>query len=393
VIDDLKQASEALKLPLTKLMEECSSTAGGSFIHGSTISTNAMVEKKVAKTGLICTKGFRDILTIREGIRRPNPYHWDLDFPQPYIPRYLTLPVSERINAEGGVEIPLNEEEVRQVIRQFKEWNVEAIAVSLLWSITNPIHELKIGRIIEKEWPPIPYVLGHQVNPCIREYRRTSSAVIDASLKPIISKYISSFINRLKETGYKGEMLMLTSSGGVMSTDELMQKPIYSVDSGPSLAPNAGLWFAAREFGKLDCVTVDMGGTSFDVACITDGEIKVSRESFIEEHILSIPKVDTRSIGAGGGSIAWVDSGGLIHVGPQSAGSVPGPASYGRGGKEATVTDANVVLGYIDPEYFLGGKMPLNRKWAELAIQEKVAKPLKLTLEEAAFTIWSTVNS
>jgi len=391
VMETLKKAGENLNLSVEELMAECSSSAGGTLVHGSTISTNAIIENKIAKTGLLVTRGFRDILLLREG-GRPDAYDFTIPYPEPYTPRYLTLPVTERVNAEGGVEVELDEESVRKAIKQLKKWDVEAIAVSLLWSISNPSHELRVGEIIEEVWPEIPYVLGHQVNPCIREYRRTSSAAIDASLKPIMNKYIDAFQERLNEAGYTGNMLMLTSSGGVVSVDELRKKPILSIDSGPALAPAAGLWYAQSELGKNNIITCDMGGTSFDVAAITEGRIPVSREASIGAHKLGITKVDCKTLGAGGGSIAWVDPGGLLHVGPQSAGSIPGPACYGRGGHRPTVTDANIVLGYLDPGYFLGGEIKLDPKLPQKSIMEEVGRPLGLDLEEAAYSIWSTVN-
>ena len=185
---------------------------------------------------------------------------------------------------------------------------------------------------------------------------------------------------------------MLTSTGGVMSTEELVEKPIYSIDCGPSLAPTAGLWLGRSELGKPDVITADMGGTSFDISCVSDGVIAVSRDVWVGDCILGVSKVDIKSIGAGGGSIAWVDSGGLLHVGPESAGAVPGPACYGRGGSRPTVTDANLVLGYVDPDFFLGGAMALRPELAEAAIGKEVAGPLGLPLEQAAFSIWSTGN-
>jgi len=391
IMNVLHLASEHYKLSLNTLLEQCSTAKGGLFAHGSTISTNAVIEGKTAKTGLICTKGFRDILLVREG-GKEDPYNWSLDYPAPYIPRHLTLPVTERVNAEGGIEAPLNEDEVRQAVRQFKEWNVEAIAVSLLWSIVNPSHELRIGEIIEEEWPGIHYTLGHKLNPIIREYRRTSSAAINASLSPLITRYISDLDKRLKEKGYQGELSMLTSAGGMMSVEELISQPIYSIDNGPAMAPVAGKLFASRELSVEDVITVDMGGTSFDLSLVTKGDIALYKEAMVADSMLGISKVDCRSIGAGGGSIAWVDTGGLLHVGPRSAGAVPGPACYGQGGEEATVTDANLVLGYLDPGYFLGGGMKLAPHLAEEVIREKVGKPLNLSLTEAAFSIWNVVN-
>jgi len=391
-IDTLKQAAEHYSFPLSRFIEQCSSSHGGYFAHGSTVSTNAIIEGKVAKTGLICTRGFRDILTAREA-GKEEPYNWQMEWPKPYIPRYLTMGVTERINAEGGIETPLDEDDVRRAVRYLKSYNVNAIAVALLWSIANPVHEIKIGKIIELECPGLPYSLSYSVNPCIREYRRTSSAAIDASLKPLISNYISSLQNRLEAIGYKGELSMLTSSGGIISADELKARPVYSVGCGPALAPNAGRLIAARELGVDNVITTDMGGTSFDVTCITGGEVVVSREALVGGHMLGINKVDNKSIGAGGGSIAWVDRGGLLHVGPQSAGAVPGPACYGKGGNEPTVTDANVALGYLDPGYFLGGRMKLDADLAGKAIQQKVAGPLKLSIQEAAYAIWGAVNA
>ena len=391
VIRNLRQASESFGIPLQELMQECSSFTGGSLVHGSTIATNALIEKKLAKTGLICTRGFRDILTDREG-GKAEPFNWDQDYPPAYVPRYLTLPVTERINAEGEIETRLFEEEVRQAVRQFEQWDVEVIAVSLLWSIVNPVHELRVGEICREEAPRIPCVLSHQVNPIIREYRRTSSTAINASLLPIVGQYVENFEKRLKEIGYPGGMLMLTSTGGVMSCEELIEKPIYSIDCGPSLAPTAGLWLGQSELEKEKVITADMGGTSFDISCVTDGVIAVSRDAWVGDSILGVSKVDIKSIGAGGGSIAWVDSGGLLHVGPESAGAAPGPACYDRGGSRPTVTDANVVLGYIDPDFFLGGSMRLRPELAAAAIEREVAEPLGLTPEQAAFTIWTTIN-
>ena len=391
-IETVKMAANNYNLPLKEFMAQCSTIEGGYFGHGSTVSTNAIIEGKAAKTGLICTRGFRDILLAREG-GKENPYNWQMEYPEPYIPRYLTISVGERINAEGGIEEKLNEDDVRQAIRQLKEYNVHAIAVALLWSIVNPVHELKIAEVIEKEWPGIPYSLSHQVNPCIREYRRFSSTAIDASLKPLVGSYVAQLEKRLEAIGYKGQLSLLTSSGGVVSVEEFVKKPIFSVDCGPALAPSAGRLIAETDLGIDNIITTDMGGTSFDVACITGGEIAVSRETEVGGYMLGINKVDSKSIGAGGGSIAWVDSGSLLHIGPRSAGAVPGPACYNKGGTEPTVTDANVVLGYLDPAYFLGGGMKLDKKLAVKAIQEKIAEPLKLSVEEAAYAMWGAVNA
>lgn len=385
----MEKASSHFNLSVEEFLNKCDS-----FVHGSTIGTNAIVQGNVAKTGLICTKGFRHILTMREG-GKSNPYNWKLNYPKPYVPINLTLPVTERINSEGEIEVSLDEEEVKEVIAKFKIFGVEAIAVSLLWSIVNPKHEIRIGEIIKEEWPDIPFSLSHEVNPAIREYRRTSSTVIDASLKPIIRNYMKGLAHEITKKGYKKDIFSFNSSGGVMPIDEIVEKPIYSVDCGPALAPIGGLYYALNELQVNNLVVTDMGGTTFDITCITNGEIAISREEKIgaDDYILGINKVDSRSIGAGGGSIAWIDSGGMLKVGPQSAGSMPGPVCYGYGGMNPTVTDANVVLGYIDPNYFLGGEMKLNSKLAEKFILEKVGNYLGLDAHETAYSIWHVANT
>ncbi|MBW1712817.1 MAG: hydantoinase/oxoprolinase family protein [Deltaproteobacteria bacterium] len=390
VIEDLTMAAEFYGLSLEEFLIQCSSANGGAINYGTTIATNAIIQNKVAKVGLICTEGHRDILTLREGAK-DDPYDWDMDFPDPYVPRYLTLPVRERMDAQGQVVTPLDEDQVREVIKQFKEFGVEVIAVSLLWSIANPAHEERIGQIIDQEWPGRPYILSHLLNPIIREYRRTISTVINASLLPVVGPYIQGFDQRLRELGYQGELSLISCFGGIMSIEDMMARPIYNLDSGPTGAPVAGLMYSRKEYGVDNVVTCDMGGTSFDVSRVTGGEIGATTEAKVGFDFLGIRKVDTKSIGAGGGSIAWVDSGGLLHVGPNSAGAQPGPACYQRGGDKPTTTDANLVLGYLNPYYLLGGRMNLDQDLARQVIERDVARPLKLDTLEAAFSIWNTV--
>jgi N-methylhydantoinase A len=390
VLEGLRMAAEFYKMPMVQFMRLCSSLNGGAIIYGTTIATNAIIQGKVAKVGLICTKGHRDILTFREG-GKDDPFMWNVDYPDPYVPRYLILPVSERIDAQGDIVTPLDEVETREAVRQLKRYKVEVIAVALLWSIANPIHEKRVGEIIEEEWPGQPYVLSHLINPVIREYRRTISTVINASLMPVVGSYLQDFDKHLKDMGYKGNLSLVSSFGGIMSIKDMMEKPIYMVDSGPTGGPVAGLMYSKMELNTDNVVTCDMGGTSFDVSRVTDGEIRATLDAKVGFDYLGVRKVDTKSIGAGGGSIAWVDSGGLLHVGPESAGSQPGPACYKRGGIRPTVTDANVVLGYLNPEYLLGGRMKLDKGLAYSVIENNVAKTLGITVLEAAFTIWNTV--
>jgi len=391
VIEGLYLSADFYGFSITEFMRQCSSNMGGAINYGTTIATNAIIQKKVSKVGLICTSGHRDILTLREG-GKEEPFIWNVDFPEPYIPRYLTIPVKERIDSQGNIIQSLDETQVRESIRQLKSFEVEVIAVSLLWSIMNQVHELRIAEIIEEEWPGQPCVLSHIVNPIIREYRRSISTVINASLLPIVGPYIRGFDERLRELGYEGNLSLISAFGGIMSIDYMMRNPIYSVDSGPTGGPVAGLLYAKSELNNENVVTCDMGGTSFDVSRVTNGVIETTVDAKIGFDHLGIRKVDTRSIGAGGGSIAWVDAGGLLHVGPQSAGSQPGPACYKRGGTNPTTTDANLVLGYLNSKYLLDGRMELDKTLSYQCINDKIVSKLGVSAIEAAFTIWSTVN-
>ena len=358
----------------------------GRIVHGTTVSTNALIEGKVARVGFITNEGFPDILTLREGPRK-RAFEWRLDFPPPFVPRNLTATVAGRIDALGAELEPLDEDAVARALSRFRRLEVEAVGVCLLWSIVNGAHERRIAEIIDAEWPGLPVTLSHLLNPIPREYRRAVSTVIDASLRTIVGAYIGVLTRVLAENGYGRELLVANSVGGMMPPEEIVAKPIYSVMSGPTLAPIA----AGHLTEELDVIVVDMGGTTFDVSAIRGGNLIVTAEAMIGSDMLGIPKVDVRSIGAGGGSIARVDVGGLLRVGPSSAGAVPGPACYGAGGEAATVTDANVVLGIIDPDYFLGGRIRLDSCAAEAAVGV-VAAALGLGPVDAAYAIHTTSN-
>ncbi|MDR0425348.1 MAG: hydantoinase/oxoprolinase family protein [Clostridiales Family XIII bacterium] len=391
IINSLKIAAGHYNQTLAEFLGDISVSGGGFATHGSTIATNAIVEKKVGKIGVLCTKGFRDVFLFREGPNK-NPFDMDLDYPEPFVPRYRTLPVEERINSEGGIETPLNEDDVRAGIKTLREYQVEAICVCYLWSTANEAHERRTAEIIRQEWPDVGVVLSCEVNPSSREYRRWVSAAIDASLRRLISTYATNLNERLAELGFKGKIGMLNASGGVMSAEEIVSKPLYTIDSGPAMAPVAGRNYAIGDVNDQNAVVLDMGGTTFDVSCVIKGHISVSREAVIGDEIPGISRVSVHSIGAGGGSIAWVDSGGMIRVGPTSAGSVPGPACYGRGGELPTVTDANLVLGYLNPDFFNDGMMKLSPERSTKAIREHIADKLNISVVEAAFAIWATVN-
>lgn len=356
------------------------------IVHGSTVSTNALVERKTVKVGLILTEGHKDILVLREGPRK-GAFQWRLDYPEPYVPRHLTATVKGRIDARGRELAPLGLEDVAAAAARFRSLGVEAVAVGLLWSVVNPAHELAVRDALADALPGIPITLSHEINPMPREYKRIIAAAIDASINPIVRTYIERLRTALEEENFGGELLLANCVGGMMPVDEMIRKPIYSVMSGPTLAPMAALALS----DEADIVVGDMGGTTFDVSALRDHQIIVTPDSMIHDDSLGIPKVDVRSVGAGGGSIASVDEGGLLWVGPRSAGARPGPACYGHGGTEPTVTDANVVLGLVDPDYFLGGRMTLRRDLAEAAL-DTVASRMGITREEAAFAIYTTSN-
>jgi N-methylhydantoinase A len=365
------------------------------FIHGTTRAINAILTDATARTALLCTQGHPDMLLLREG-GRTEPFDWSYGYPEPYIPRALTFEVAERVGSQGEVVRALDEAQAVEVLRRLAGSDVESVAVCLLWSIANPVHELALGELIERHLPGVPYTLSHALNPTLREYRRASSAAIDASLKPLMTSYLDSLEARLREDGFTGRLLMVTSSGGVVDAADMGAAPIHSINSGPAMAPIAGRHYAALDGHSEDAVVADTGGTSYDVTLVRRGRIPVTRETWLgreyEGHITGFPAVDVRSVGAGGGSIAWIDAGGLLHVGPQSAGADPGPVCYRRGGSEPTVTDACVVLGYIDPDFFLGGKMELDAVAAKQSIEEQIAQPLGLDVHEAAAAIMAVAT-
>jgi N-methylhydantoinase A len=356
------------------------------IVHGSTVSTNALVEGKTARAGLIVNHGHADILTLREGARK-GAFEWRLDYPEPYIPRKLTRTVRGRIDVRGREVAPLSIDDVHAAAEHFHQQAAQSIAVGLLWSVANPRHELQVREVLAGDLPSVPVTLSHEINPIPREYRRVIAAAIDASISPIIRNYVQRLQEALAEAGFHGELLLANCLGGMMPAAGMMRRPIYSVMSGPTLAPIAALALT----DERDVIVGDMGGTSFDVSALRDHQVIIAQESKINNDLLGIPKVDVRSIGAGGGSIAHVDAGGLLHVGPQSAGALPGPACYALGGTDATVTDANVVLGILDPEFFLGGRMKLDRSLAERAV-DRVAQRLRVGREEAAHAITTTSN-
>lgn len=363
---------------------------GELLVHGTTHAINAILTGNTARTAFLVTQGHPDILVLREG-GRTGIFDFTVPYPEPYVPKALTFEVPERITADGAVRTPLDEAAVEAIAQQLAALRVEAVAVCLLWSIVNPVHELRVGAILARHLPGVPVTLSHALNPSLREYRRASSAVIDASLRPLMAGYIGGLTSRLRAAGFPGRVLMVTSQAGMVDADEVAQTPIQLVNSGPSMAPVAGRAYAEVEARARTVIVADTGGTTFDVSVVRDGRIPRTREMWIGQpfrgHMTGLPSVDVKSVGAGGGSIASVDAHGLLRVGPKSAGAVPGPVCYGKGGTEPTVTDAALVMGILDPAYFLGGAIPLDMAGAHAAIERTVARPLGLEVAPAAHAI------
>ncbi len=390
VLDALGLAAAHYRQPTKEFLGRASM-----FVHGTTRAINAILTGNTAKTAFLTTEGHPDILVIREG-GRIEPFNFSVPYPEPYVPRRLTFEIPERIDATGRVVQPLDENAVLAVIETLKAHKVEAVGVCLLWSVMNGTHERRIGELLAEHAPEIALTLSHELNPTLREYRRASATVIDASLKPLMFSYLDGLTRRLREAGFSGRTLMVTSGGGIMDAEAVARAPIHSINSGPSMAPVAGRFFAMRDFDNAAAIVADTGGTSYDVSLVRDGRIPWTRETWLGQrfrgHMTGFPSVDVKSIGAGGGSIAWVDSGGLLQVGPRSAGSVPGPVAYGKGGTEPTVTDCALILGYIDPDFFLGGAMALDRDAAEAALKEKVADRIGLSVEETAAAVMALAS-
>ena len=336
IMDAIALAAEAASSTAEELL-----AAGDLFIHGTTHAINAVITKSTARTAFLTTEGHPDVLVLREG-GRIEPFNFAVPFPEPYIPRALTFEIPGRIASDGSVIEELDEKAVVRVIRRLKKLEVEAVAVCLLWATVNGDHEQRVGELLGKHLPGVPFTLSHILNPVLREYRRASSTAIDASLKPLMSRYLARLSSRLEASGFEGRLLMLTSQGGVMEGEAAAQAPIHAIGSGPSMAPIAGRHYARTDAGADTAIVADTGGTTFDISLVRRDAIPMTPETWLGEryrgHIVGFPSVDVRSIGAGGGSIASVDHAGLLHVGPESAGAVPGPASYGKGGDRPTVT-------------------------------------------------------
>lgn len=390
--DPIEGILNALRLAAREHEKSLEVFLGGvtQFIYGTTHPINAVLTGNVAKTAFFTTEGHPDVLTLREG-GRPDAFDFSRASPKPYIPRALTWEVPGRIAASGSELAPLDAASVVRSIESAVERGVEAVAVCLLWSIINPAHELQVGELLKKHAPNLPFTLSHQLNPALREYRRASSAAINASLQPMMTRFLQSLETKLRAAGLGGRLDVITSQGGLVDAREAQSTPIHLLNSGPSMAPVAGRFFTSEVGASATAIVADTGGTTYDVSLVSDNTIPWTREMWVGEpyygHMTGFPSIDVKSIGAGGGSIAWVDDGGMLRIGPQSAGSRPGPVCYSRGGTQPTVTDAAVVLGYVDAQFFLGGTMKLDLHAARLAMQRYVADPLGISVNDAAYAV------
>ncbi|MCB8959591.1 MAG: hydantoinase/oxoprolinase family protein [Ardenticatenales bacterium] len=379
---------------LAAVLERAGATSSqlAELTYGTTIVVNMLVQQQAMQTGLITTRGFRDVLEIGRAYRQGNIYDLYLDKPEPLVPRDLRLEVTERLNFRGEVLTLLDEDECRQVIHTFKQREVNSIAVCLLHSYANPSHEQRLKELISAEFPEAYVSLSSEINPVFREYERTSTTVVNARVMPAMVSHLTQFTDQMQSHGVGARLYTMQANGGKATFAAARQKPVHVINSGPVGGVIAGAEIA-RQVGCRQAITLDMGGTSCDVALLDLGQPVMAAHSQVAGYPVQIPSIDLNIVGAGGGSIAWLDSGGGLRVGPRSAGAEPGPVCYGRGGTEPTVTDANLVTGRLNPDYFLQGAIRLDEAAAHAAIRAKIAEPLGISTLAAAAGILAVANA
>jgi len=360
------------------------------FAHGTTVATNTLLTHTGAKTALLLTEGFRDTLEMRRA-HKTNIWDLYLTVPEPLVPRFLRLGIRERINSRGEVVVPLDYKSLEKAVSVLKDEGVEAVAVCTLFSFLNDTHEKKIREIVENELPDAFISISSEVLPQIREYERSSTTVANAYVGPKLTVYLSTLEEKLRKDGLSRAFYVTASNGGVMTAETSIRHASATLLSGPA-AGAVGAMFFADLLDRKNLILMDMGGTSFDVTLINQGKVTLSTEGEIAGYRVAKPMIDINTVGAGGGSIAWLDSGGMLKVGPASAGSDPGPVCYNLGGKKPAVTDANLILGYLNPDYFLGGEMKVNKELTGKILQEEIAEPLGMTREEAAYGVFKIIN-
>lgn len=361
-------------------------------VNGTTVALNALITKNGVRTGLLCTAGHEDSLEIRLG-HKEEGYRYDTAYPpaEVLVERHLRRPISGRILADGSEYAPLDEAAIREACAYFKAQDVKSIAISFMWAAINADHERRAKGIVEQLLPGVPVCCGHEVYPQVREYTRTSTTVVNAYLTPVMDSYVAKIDDLFTELGASRPVRYFQSNGGLALGETMRKRAVAAINSGPASAPQAAL-FVAEPFGINNCITVDMGGTSFDITLTRDGQTNISKDIDFLRYRIGLPMIQVETLGAGGGSIAHINAQGLLEVGPQSAGADPGPACYGKGGHLPTVTDANLVLGYLDPDSVLGGTIELDIDKAREAIRLHLAEPLGISVEHAAYGIFQIVN-
>lgn len=386
VVSGISDIADILGIELNELINQIDT-----IVHGTTVSTNAILTHRGAKTALITTKGFRDALEMRRGIREEQ-YNNHYRNVVPLVPRYLRLTVDERIDTMGNVLKELDESELESLSEKLKEEKVDAIAICFMNSFINGSHEEKAYTYFKVKFPECFVTASKEVLPSIRFYERVSTTVVNAYIGPVVSKYLENLTTKLDNINFKGSLLIMQSNGGVVTPDIVKKFPAVTVLSGPAAAPTAGIFYS-NLFGKKNCITVDMGGTSFDASLVVDNQCLVSTEGDINRYKIALPSLDIVTIGAGGGSIGWLNKGGLLQMGPQSAGADPGPICYDKGGELPSCTDANLILGYLNKDYFAGGKIKLNYDKTLGVIKNGIATELKLTPLKTAAGMYRVINS
>ena len=361
------------------------------IIHGSTVATNSLLTRNGASTALLTTAGFRDILNMRRGLRE-NQYDPRQSPPVPLIPRQRIYSVEERTNCEGSELMAIQDDALKGSIEKLRADGIESVAIGLLFSFLNDSHERQLGATLQRLLPDVHISLSSEVLPEIRLYERISTTAVNAYVTPVLARYLESLEAKLEEKGFTGKLLVMQSNGGVMSSEVGRQFGVRSVLSGPAAGPVAGIHHGSLH-GLANVITLDMGGTSCDVCLIKNGEVEITKDMEVAGHRIALPLVAVHTIGAGGGSVIGLDSRGLLQVGPESAGSSPGPVCYDRGGTRPTVTDADLVLGYLDSKQFWGGRLQLNEETAHRAIDLQVAQPLGLDAVRAAYGAYQVVNA
>lgn len=387
IANGLKLMADDLGIPASEIVANCDLC-----INGTTVGLNALIQHKGGKTGLICTAGHEDSIEIRLG-HKEDGYRYDPEYPAAVmlVPRYLRRGIRERVISDGSIKTPMVEEDVREACRLFLAEGVGSIAISFLWSVLNRRHEIRAAEIVREMMPEAVITIGSELYPQVREYTRTSTAITNAYLAPTLKHYVGAVDAYFRKLGAKYPVRYFQSNGGLAIGKAMTDRSVYAINSGPASAPQAGL-FVAAPFKKKNIITVDMGGTSFDITLTKDGLTNVNKNIDFLRYRIGVPMIQVETLGAGGGSIGWIDAMGILQVGPQSAGSEPGPACYGQGGTEPTVTDANLVLGYLSPDGLLGGRLPLDLGKARQAVA-RVAEPLDLSLERAAYGMFTIVNN